>query len=698
MKKILLVFLVFVLGNKIGAQNTQPNDCVNAITVCSSGTFMSNANGFGQQEVAGCNSSREHNSLWIKVNIAQSGTLGFDLIPDDPDISTDFDFWVFGPNKACSNLGPPIRCCITNPVQAGAANNKTGMNGTVLATNSWSGSTGANNLSYVRWLNVTAGEYYYIVIDRPYSTLSGKTGFTINWTGAPISGTGSVLPDSPQVNKISDLIGCSVNNPPDYTSFDLNAVKGQINNDLANNTVTFHKSLADATDGINPLPNPYGNTQNPQTIYARVTSNIGGCYSITSFNLRVSPIPTASISLSSAQVCIGKNVSVTFTGTPGATVEYNVNGVAAQPVLLDSNGNKVLIEQPLANRKYDLVRAKVVDGNNVTRCSQSLNGSVTVTVVPSPTISGVLTACGGQTSQLTGQGGSGTPNATTPWDSSVKSVATINPTGLVTGVAGGSSDITYMDSNGCTAVATFNVDAQPVISGSSSVCATGSTQLTATGTPASSNAWVSLNTQIATVDTNGLVNGVKAGTTTITYTDAKGCSSVPFTMDVTASNPVQSPPTAEVSGYFDNSATITVTVKGNGDYIYSLDHGPFQTNPVFSNVSPGTHTVTINDSLGCTDLTIDDIIVVGHPHFFTPNGDGYNDTWNIWALSADQPNAEISIFDRFGKLLKVITPGGSGWDGTYNGQALPSTDYWFTIKYQEKGVEKIFKSHFSLKR
>ncbi|WP_395634167.1 T9SS type B sorting domain-containing protein, partial [Flavobacterium sp.] len=55
-------------------------------------------------------------------------------------------------------------------------------------------------------------------------------------------------------------------------------------------------------------------------------------------------------------------------------------------------------------------------------------------------------------------------------------------------------------------------------------------------------------------------------------------------------------------------------------------------------------------------------------------------------------------FDRYGKLLKQLSASGDGWDGTYNGQPLPSTDYWFTVDYPENGLMKQFKAHFSLKR
>jgi gliding motility-associated-like protein len=108
----------------------------------------------------------------------------------------------------------------------------------------------------------------------------------------------------------------------------------------------------------------------------------------------------------------------------------------------------------------------------------------------------------------------------------------------------------------------------------------------------------------------------------------------------------------------------------------------------------GTHSVTIHTP--CQDITIP-VSLINYPHFFTPNQDGYNDTWNIVGLENDN-SARIYIFDRYGKLLKQISPSGDGWDGTYNGTPLPSTDYWFTVFFNENGAKKEFKAHFSLKR
>ena len=79
---------------------------------------------------------------------------------------------------------------------------------------------------------------------------------------------------------------------------------------------------------------------------------------------------------------------------------------------------------------------------------------------------------------------------------------------------------------------------------------------------------------------------------------------------------------------------------------------------------------------------------------FFPNADGFNDTWRIIGIET-LPASQIHIFDRYGKLLKQISPGSTGWDGTYNGRALPSSDYWFSLVLQDG---RQFKKSFSLKR
>ena len=149
------------------------------------------------------------------------------------------------------------------------------------------------------------------------------------------------------------------------------------------------------------------------------------------------------------------------------------------------------------------------------------------------------------------------------------------------------------------------------------------------------------------------------------------------------------------TGTFSDNPTITVTVVGgDGPFLYQLDNSNFQTSNVFSSVPSGFHTVTVVDETFCTNLTAT-ATIINYPHFFTPNGDGSNDFWNIKGLAE---RSRILIYDRFGKLLKQIFTNSAGWDGTYNGQIMFSDDYWFTVDYVENGIAKTFKANFSLKR
>ncbi len=153
----------------------------------------------------------------------------------------------------------------------------------------------------------------------------------------------------------------------------------------------------------------------------------------------------------------------------------------------------------------------------------------------------------------------------------------------------------------------------------------------------------------------------------------------------------------EQTNSFSNAATITIAIiPATGIYEYQLDNGTFQTASVFSEVAAGSHIINIVDVTGCYNVS-KEIIVLGYPKFFTPNGDGINDTWNIIGFTA-RYNPIVYIFDRFGKLLKQMASKSNGWDGTYNGHPMPSDDYWFTVQFLEDGIPKEFRSHFSLKR
>lgn len=154
------------------------------------------------------------------------------------------------------------------------------------------------------------------------------------------------------------------------------------------------------------------------------------------------------------------------------------------------------------------------------------------------------------------------------------------------------------------------------------------------------------------------------------------------------------------SDAFENPSFISVNVlgAGSGNYEYQIDDSLFQDSNIFNNISPGEHTISVRDKNGHCNPAPINAVIINYPKYFTPNGDGYHETWNITHLISTNPDAPIFIFDRLGKLIKEITPSTDGWNGMYNGEPLPSSDYWFTVNYSEKGTAKIFKAHFSLKR
>lgn len=190
-------------------------------------------------------------------------------------------------------------------------------------------------------------------------------------------------------------------------------------------------------------------------------------------------------------------------------------------------------------------------------------------------------------------------------------------------------------------------------------------------------------------------------TVTATTTDGTGCSKTKsITINESISATIKN---IDIVDDSDNNI-IDVNITGIGIYEIALDNlndfipfTPLSSLPGnthrFSNVVAGLHTVYIRDKNGC-GLTIKEVALIGFPRFLTPNGDGINDTWNVAGASL-QPNSLVYIFDRFGKQIAKIDPTGPGWDGTFNGSKLPTSDYWFTARLQDGRLRK---GHFSLVR
>ena len=212
---------------------------------------------------------------------------------------------------------------------------------------------------------------------------------------------------------------------------------------------------------------------------------------------------------------------------------------------------------------------------------------------PSPTITGNLTICtsGNTTTQLTG---SGTPAASAPWVSGTPAVATVNNTGLVTGLSAGTTIITYKDNNGCTATATVTV-IQPAITGTATFCVGTTTQLTGSQTADPTTPWASSNTGVATVNNTGLVTGVAPGTSVITYKNSTGCTATStVTINDNATITLTSTPATTSQTACINTAITPITYLigggGTGATVSGLPTG------VTGSYNSGTKVFTISGS------------------------------------------------------------------------------------------------------
>jgi len=148
-----------------------------------------------------------------------------------------------------------------------------------------------------------------------------------------------------------------------------------------------------------------------------------------------------------------------------------------------------------------------------------------------------------------------------------------------------------------------------------------------------------------------------------------------------------------------NDVIIELANRNNYQFMLQLENGsviPFQDSPVFENIPGGFHELTIKNADGCGAIS-DNIAVMSVPKFFTPNNDGFNDYWNVKGVTPSfDTNSVVCIYDRYGKLIKQwALSSNEGWDGNFNGVQLPSDDYWYTVKFENKREAK---GHFSLQR
>jgi gliding motility-associated-like protein len=459
----------------------------------------------------------------------------------------------------------------------------------------------------------------------------------------------------PQANVVSDLIACELDTD-DIFDFDLEGQTALIlgGQDPSIFEVTYHTSLLDAETGLNFLGSPYTNISDPEIIFVSVVNTDTGCRNTElQFNLEVHEAAQAFAPLEFYVLC---DDNVETDGDPSNdSVEFDLS--VQDAFVLDG-------QDPLNYTvSYYATQADADQGINAlpTLYQNTVNPQVIIARVDND-------------------------------------IQELDDTGALV-----DSSICY-----ATALLTLNVDPLPIVLIETDyiLCVdTNGTEVLApleieTDLSSDDYTFIWSDATGAVVGTGSSYAPSQGGTYSLEVFDA--------TLQTQCAAPVEvfsviesAPPilTAQVTtAAFASTHVIEALATGQGIYEYSLDQGPWGDSGVFVDVTPGEHVVTARDLNGCGETQVV-VYVIDYPLYFTPNGDGYNDTWNIVGV-ANQNNAKILIFDRFGKLLKQISPSGEGWDGTFNGAQLPSSDYWFTLDYTDPttGNPQVLRAHFSLKR
>ncbi|MGJ8684840.1 MAG: T9SS type B sorting domain-containing protein [Nonlabens sp.] len=523
----------------------------------------------------------------------------------------------------------------------------------------------------------------------------------------------------PVANAVGDLEVCD-DDFDGFQTFDLSqqtaGVYGtQSTTDFA---ISYHASQLDADSGNGPLPTNYTNTTAfNQTIFVRVVNNAeASCVDTTSFGLIVNPKPVANDTnafqcdedgtLDSRTIF---NLSQ-FDGTisaaaTGVTVTYHIDQNDA-----DNNVS------PLDNMNYTNVTPLQVV---IARVTDDTTGCYTTSQV---TLS--VSASDAQDTSLIGCDDDGTLDGITTFNlgdasSSVLIAAPANvtvnyyvslndalteqnplpasydnttPNNQVIFARAESPDGNCFGISEVELIVNDLPDVEPVEL--VDYCGNNPQPLTIdagilSGTPADyTYLWNTSENTFSIQVTTG-------GDYTVAVTDSNGCTSnrvvTVIISDLATINSIDI-----IHAGSSSNGTATANVSGLGDYEFRVSlEEPFQDSPVFEDLAPGFYTLYVRDKNGCGTVA-QDFSIIGYPRYFTPNNDNYHDYWQLIGVSFTmEPNAQIFIFDRYGKLLKQIAADGIGWDGTFNGNPMPSSDYWFKATLMDGTT---FSSHFTLKR
>lgn len=679
MRKTLL-FVLFCISQMFFSQA----DCSSALSVCGNSSITYSPTGIGavNETLGGCLTSGEHNSIWYKLTIATSGTLTFDLVPTDPD--ADYDWAVYGPNVTCGSLGSPIRCNAATVIGVGAS---TGLNMTSTITNAAGGSL----TPYCKYLDVIAGQTYYLYIDNWVGAGSSTTApFSLTWGGtatlaSPFTDPALqphpfVPPGIPAANPANprEILICS-----SPAVFDFSTLTAGILNGNPNFVVSYHTSQNEALAGTSPILAPQ--FVNTTTTYyysihyqdpANPTNPINGCKQIGAFKFKLGNITANDVTIFACNN--NKNGQATFNLT-AANVFGGPNNVTIKyyPSMASLNAGTGQITNPsmyLSAEGVVYALVETADG-----CSDI--AVITLKFYPEVVVNdATLRACtldvnlGTATFNLTNatvtlQNGTvkkyypSLTDATNGTNEILNFTTYIAPTSVVY--------VKVIDGNGCFGIAKITLQVIPLVYSTvlkdKIICIEDRTILDA-GAGFDGYEW-------STGATTQTISNVGVGTYWVKLKTGE-CISFQTVKIYSSEQPV-------VTSVDISNTTVTINVNGGtSPYKYSMDNINWQDSNVFTKITRGDHQVYVKDTYNCEPIVIT-IVVPNLVNVITPNGDGINDIIDYSALAHKQ-NLVFDVYDRYGnKIFQADKLNNYKWDGTIGNKKVPTGNYWYSVTWNE---------------
>lgn len=546
-------------------------------------------------------------------------------------------------------------------------------------------------------------------------TETGTFNYTVTTVGCefniPLEGTITVNPQ-PVVTSITQPLEFCTSSTTTY-DFDLTQVEGELVPNPTDYDITYYTSQINAETPTSPISNPEAypvSATSPTIIYIRVEDLLTGCFTITS--ITVQP---------------GEGVQLTPVVNPIEVCDEDFNGIYEYDltllndlVLSPNTGYNFIYyatqtdvgyDNPIPSNQWNnyslngmpnsiWILAESAEGCRSDAIEINFDEGQGISLLSNPY---EISFCEGTSVNLADHEGDITNESGVTFTYYETVTNAQNETNPITNYTAYESDedgtmyVRLEKSDRCTVIAEieYEVLLSPSIEDLPSELVLCEGQETielevSSDDPSATFEWTWGNNQ-TTTGSNIIIS--ETGTYFLTVTGSNTC----ITTEELLVRPGGMPIIVSIES--GDNYLIVFAESGNGGMLeYSLNGVIWQDNPRFDNLIKGeTYTVYVRED-GC-EVSSHQAVVLNIANFISPNGDGYNDVWEVRGIQVT-PDATIRIFDRYGKIfIDTNFDGNFVWDGKYLGRPLPSGDYWYIMEVPSDGVVAAhkFMGHISIR-